>query len=129
MNKETWFSAIRAVLTLVGSYLIGKSVLGTAADSSIIEILVGSVLNVVSVVWSIVDKTATLEKLQTIIRQIITGVGGVMVAAGKLEPSKIELYVGAVLPVLTLLYSVLSRRKSDALASGKLTTETLKTSS
>lgn len=128
MNKETVFTLIRTLLTSVGVFLIGKNFLGSPIDQSIWQMLVGLIMAAISVVWGIMDKTIGLEMLQSFIRSVIVGLGGLLVAKGSVSPEKLESILGIVLAVLPLIYSILSRKKSDGIADGSIAAFELKTS-
>jgi hypothetical protein len=127
MNKETVFTLIRTLLTSVGIFLIGKNFMGSTIDQSVWQMLVGVIMSGVSVVWGIVDKTIGLEMLQSFIRSAIVGLGGLLVAKGSLNPEKLDSILGIVLSVLPLIYSILSRKKSDGIAEGSIAPYELKT--
>jgi hypothetical protein len=128
MNKETVFTLIRTLLTSVGVFLIGKNFMGSPIDQSVWQMLVGVIMAGVSVVWGIMDKTIGIEMLQSFIRSAIVGLGGLLVAKGSLSPEKLESILGIVLAVLPLVYSILSRKKSDGIAEGSIAPFELKTS-
>jgi uncharacterized membrane protein len=128
MNKETVFTLIRTLLTSVGVFLIGKNFLGSPIDQSVWQMLVGLIMAAISVAWGIMDKTIGLEMLQSFIRSVIVGLGGLLVAKGSVSPEKLESILGIVLAVLPLVYSVLSRKKSDGIADGSIAAFELKTS-
>jgi hypothetical protein len=128
MNKETVFTLIRTLLTSVGVFLIGKNFLGSPIDQSVWQMLVGIIMAGVSVVWGIMDKTIGLEMLQSFIRSVIVGLGGLLVAKGSVSPEKLESILGIVLAVLPLVYSILSRKKSDGISNGSIAAFELKTS-
>jgi len=127
MNKETVFTLIRTLLTSVGVFLIGKNFMGSAIDQSMWQMLVGIIMAAVSVVWGIMDKTIGLEMLQSFIRSAIVGLGGLLVAKGSMTPEKLESILGIVLAVLPLIYSILSRKKSDGIYEGSIAPYELKT--
>jgi hypothetical protein len=127
MNKETVFTLIRTLLTSVGVFLIGKNFIGSPIDQSVWQMLVGIIMAGVSVVWGILDKTIGLEMLQSFIRSVIVGLGGLLVAKGSMTPEKLESILGIVLAVLPLIYSILSRKKSDGINEGSIAPFELKT--
>jgi hypothetical protein len=127
MNKETVFTLIRTLLTSVGVFLIGKNFMGSPIDQSLWQMLVGIAMSAVSVIWGIMDKTVGLEMLQSFIRSAIVGLGGLLVAKGTMTPEKLESILGIVLAVLPLVYSILSRKKSDGIVEGVIDPLALKT--
>jgi hypothetical protein len=127
MNKETIFTIARTLLTSVGVFLIGKNFLGQAIDQVLWQMLVGIAMSAFSVVWGMYDKTLGLEMLQSFIRSVIIGLGGLLVAKGSLSPEKLESILGIALAVLPLVYSILSKKKSTELAEGYIEPSALKT--
>jgi hypothetical protein len=127
MNKESVFSLLRTLLTSFGVFLIGKNFLGSPIDQSLWQMLVGIILSTVSVIWGVIDKTIGLEMLQSFIRSVIVGLGGLLVAKGSLSPEKLDSILGIVLAFLPLFYSILSRKKSDGIADGTIAPFELKT--
>ena len=128
MNKETIFTIARTLLTSVGVFLIGKNFMGSAIDQSMWQMLVGLAMSAFSVAWGVWDKTLGIEMLQSFIRSAIVGLGGLLVAKGSLSPEKLESILGIVLAVLPLVYSIISRKKSDGIADGTIAPFELKTS-
>jgi hypothetical protein len=126
MNKETLMSLLRTFLTSFGVFLLGKNLLGAAIDQSVWQMVVGVVMAGVSVVWGIFDKTVGIEMLQSFLRSAIIGFGGLLVARGSLSPEKLESILGIVMSILPLLYSMLSRKKTNNLVNGTLSLEELK---
>jgi hypothetical protein len=128
MNKETIYTVLRTLLTSVGVFLIGKNFMGSAIDQSMWQMLVGLAMSAFSVAWGIWDKTLGIEMLQSFIRSLIVGLGGLLVAKGSISPEKLESILGIVLAVLPLVYSIISRKKSDGIADGTIAPFELKTS-
>lgn len=125
MKKENVFSLIRTILTALGSFLIGKNIFGNVVDQSILEIIVGAVLSIVSIAWSIADKTANIEMLQSGIRKVFVMIGGLLVASGKLDAAKLDTYLGLALSLIPFLYSLLSKKKSQEIAEGTISVQDL----
>lgn len=127
MNKETIFTLLRTVLVSVGVFLVGKNFLGSPIDAVMWEMLVGIAMSGLAVLWGILDKDLPIEMLQSFIRSAIVGLGGLLVAKGSLSPEKLESILGIVLAILPFIYSVISRKKSDAIVEGAVQPEKLKT--
>jgi hypothetical protein len=126
MNQISWQSLIRTFLTVIGTFLIGKHVLGNTIDQQIWETILGAIMTVVSVVWSIIDKTATTEKLQSGVRQVVATIGGLLIASGKLTPEKLETWLGVVAILVPIIQGWLSRKKVAQLQSGEISLLQLK---
>ena len=126
MNKETIMSLIRTAFTLIGTYLIGKNFLGNPVDQSVVEIFVGSGMSLISIAWGIITKDLVIDQVQSFIRSAVIGIGGILVASGKIDAGKVESLSGFLLAASTFLYSFLSRKKSQAIKDDKLEVEKLK---
>jgi hypothetical protein len=64
--------------------------------------------------------------LQSFLRSAIIGFGGLLVARGSLSPEKLESILGIVMSILPLIYSMLSRKKTNELINGTLSLDELK---
>jgi hypothetical protein len=53
-------------------------------------------------------------------------VGGLFVSSGKISPERLQTWGGIVAILASLIYPLLSRKKSQAIADGKLPIEALK---
>lgn len=120
MTKDVILSLIRTLLTAFGAFLFGKNVFGTTLDSTTWEIWVGALLTLGSTIWGIVDKTSTIEAVQSGLRSVFTVGGGILVAMGKLTGQTLDSVVGLIAPIVTFLYSALSKQKNAQIASGVL---------
>jgi hypothetical protein len=120
MTKETAFSIVRAALTLTGSYIIGHNLFGAKLDESLWQELAGAAITIISIVWGIVDKSATIESIQSAVRSVITVAGGLLVSAGKLTGDALNSIIGLVAVLVPLLQSWLSKKKVQQLADGTL---------
>lgn len=125
-TKIQWASILRTFLTAIGSFLIGKSVFGHNIDNELWQTLSGILLSVVSTLWGIFDKTATIEMVQSTVRSIIVFAGGFLVAAGKMTNNNIEAILALIPVVLPYLQSHFARVKSNQLETGKINVQQLK---
>lgn len=126
MTSERIFSILRNLLTIVGGWFIGKSLFGAEIDQNTWELVMGVVLSLVGTVWSIVDKTVTIEKIQGTVRHVISVIGGALVASGKISAEHLELILGVILAIIPLVQGYFSRKKVQALESGKYSVNQLK---
>lgn len=126
MNRSTIETIVRGLLTAVGTFLIGKNLLGSPIDDVIWEMVAGCVMSGVGIIWGVVDKSLSIEMLQSFIRSTIVGFGGLLVAKGTITPEKLESYLGIALALLTIVYSITSKAKSAQIAGNKLDVEALK---
>lgn len=124
MTQDNLLSSLRAVLILVGSYLVGHNVFGHAVDSSTWQIIAGAVVTVASTWWGIAAKTTTIEGVESAVRSIITSVGGLFVSAGVLSGDNLNAILGLVTALAPLLQSMLSKSKNQQIATGAVKTTT-----
>jgi hypothetical protein len=125
MTKDQIISIVRTLLTGIGAFFIGKSIFGVQVSDNILQLVAGSIAVIGSFVWSIVDKSLAVEGFQAAIKQVVTAIGGVLAALGK-NTQSFESITGALLPVLTLIYTFLSQKKSIAIANGSIAIQDLK---
>lgn len=126
MNRQSIVTMIRALMTAIGFFLMGKNLLGNSVDQVMMEMFSGVILAGVSVYWGIVDKTVTIEAWQSFIRQLVVGVGGLLLAKGWVSAELIDDVLGAALAILPVIYSILSRKKSVEISDGWIKTTDLK---
>ncbi|MBC7509390.1 MAG: hypothetical protein H7320_11690 [Ferruginibacter sp.] len=126
MSKDSTLSILRTLLMAVAAFLIGKNLFGNAIDASIAEQLGGAFLAIVTLIWSFVDKTSTLEGFQSTVKGFIVFGGGLAIAAGKLRQEALEVILGLLSILGPMLYSYLSRLKTRGLSNGTIKIETLK---
>jgi putative effector of murein hydrolase LrgA (UPF0299 family) len=124
MALQNALSALRAVLILVGSYVVGKNAFGHAIDSSTWQIIAGSVITIASTWWGIATKTTTIEGVESAVRSIITSVGGLFVSAGVLSGDNLNAILGFVTAFAPLVQSMLSKSKNQQIATGAVKTTT-----
>lgn len=120
MNKETVLSIVRSILTAVGAYMAGKYFLGTPIDDNLWLGIIGSVTTLVSVIWGIVNKTATIEAVQSGLRSVIMFIGALLVGSGILKEEVVASILSIVAVIIPIVYSELSKQKSKEIAKGQL---------
>jgi uncharacterized membrane protein len=121
MALQNFLSALRALLILVGSYIVGKNLFGHAVDSSTWQIIVGAAVTVASTIWGIVTKTANVEGVESAVRSVITSIGGLLASAGVISGDNLNAILGLVTALAPFLQSVLSKSKNQQIASGTIT--------
>jgi len=119
-------SIIRNLLTLIGSFLIGRHIFNQTIDAPMWDVITGSVMALTGVIMSIADKTVTIEKVQGVIRHVVLSIGGIMIAGGIVKPEQIELWLGAITALTPIIYGWLSKKKTQQVASGEVTINQLK---
>lgn len=127
MNKEVLFTLLRAVLTFVGTYLVGKPLLGGTVDENLVQVIIGTGMSLASLAWSVFDKTLGLEMIQAFLRSLATGFGGFLMANGVIKPDQLETYLALALALATFVHSIVGKKKSAGISSGTIPIDTLKT--
>lgn len=116
MTKETGLSLIRAILTLVGSYLLGKQILGSVVDQNWLIIVITGAVTLASVIWGIVSKDIAAEQVASGLRSVIMSVGMIFVASGKLSTNNLEQVALIVVTVIPFILSKLNRDTNKEIA-------------
>lgn len=130
MKIEQINSLIRTVMTLIGAFLTGGGLhyfFGHTIDGAYWEEITGVIITVVAIVWSIRTKTVDIEKMQGMVRQVVTFICGILIAKGLLTDqtgAAVIAFVGSILPYLQ---AGLSRKKNDQLQQGVIQPHQLKT--
>lgn len=120
MSQESVYSLIRSVLTFVGSYIIGHAIFGVAITSTVWDVIGGSVISLIGIVWGIVEKTATVDSVSSAIRSVFISIGGVLVAAGKVSQNSLNQIEGIATAALPIIQSWISRSVVKQIATGSL---------
>lgn len=126
MSKENVINLVQSLLVLVGGFLVGDNLLGNAIDNTLWMGVVGVLLTLIGFVWDIATTKLAIEYVQTTIMGIIQFVGGLLVASGKLSLDNANSYYGLVTSLITVLYPLLSRKKSTEIANGDIPVAQLK---
>jgi hypothetical protein len=127
MNKEVLFTLIRAVVTFAGAYLVGKPFLGGTVDENLTQVIIGIAMSLSSIAWSVFDKSLNIEMLQAFLRSVATGIGGFLVANGKISPAQLDTYLGLALAILVFAGSLTAKKKAANVISGKIDPSAMKT--
>lgn len=125
-TKDTIFQILRAILSALGAFLIGRKIFGTDIDPTNWQTAVGGIMTLVAFGWGILDKSATIEMWQSGIRTLVTFIGGALLSKGILNTEQVATILSTALVVLPLIYGLLSKQKSSLIASGKLPVAELK---
>ena len=118
--KSTIYAIIRMVLSGLGAYLLGKNLFGHTIDESLWQMIVGSVMILISFVATVFDKTAGVEIWEGLIRQLVTSIGGLLTGLGVVKEETFATISTAILSLLPLILSLLGKKKSQAIAMGDL---------
>lgn len=118
MTQDNLLSSLRALLILVGSYVVGHNLFGHTVDSSTWQIIAGAVVTIASTIWGIASKTSTIEGVESAVRSVITSVGGLFVSAGVLSGDNLNAILGLVTAIAPAIQSALSKAKTQQIATG-----------
>lgn len=127
MNKETSFIFVRALGTAIGSWLIGNYIWGTQITPEVWQVIIGIILSLASLGWSIYEKNVQEEMVTSTVRQIISFFGGLWVASGKITPDRLDSLGGFVMVIIPIVLSYFEKKKSTRLAKREITISKLKT--
>lgn len=122
MQKQTFFSAIRALLTFAGTFLVGHAIWGQAFTNANLDIISGVIIALVSTIWGIADKTASIEQVESALRSIIISAGGLATAAGWVKSETVTALVGLVTGLLPIFQSYFSKVKVVQIDKGVIST-------
>ena len=121
MTKDTALSLLRTLFTLAGTYIIGHNLFGSPINANAWQEIGGAILTAVGAGWGILDKTASIEMIQSAVRSVLISIGGLLVAAGKLSGESLQAILGMATVAITAIQSHTSKVKVQQIASGKLT--------
>lgn len=119
MNKESVLSIVRIVLTAVGAYMAGKYFLGTTIDNNLWLGIAGSVVTAISIVWGVIDKTATTEMLQSGLRSIVLTFGTLLVGSGVIKDEVLQAALAAISIIVPAAISEANKRTNKNIATGE----------
>lgn len=111
---------IRTLLSLGGAYLLGHNLFGTTINESLLQEIIGAVMITVSLVWTILDKTAGIEKVEGFIRQFVTALGGLFIGLGVVKEEVVTTISSILIALLPYILSLLGKKKSQDIATGEL---------
>lgn len=120
MTKETFVIILKAALTVLGSWLMGKNLFGHPIDQSFIEIITGIAMAAFSIAWSIYDKSYSIESIQATVRQAVLLAGGFLISTGKITPERLDAVLGVLLALIPVLQSYLAKKKVAQIQQGKI---------
>jgi hypothetical protein len=118
VGLQNLLSAARAALALAGSYMIGHAVFGHTVTADIWQVLVGAASTIIGLVWGIMSKTSTIEGIESSVRSLIAGLGGLGVSAGVISNSQLLAALAAIIPIATVVQSALAKAKTQQIAAG-----------
>lgn len=120
MTKSKLLDFIKNILTPIGMFLLGKSVCGRIVDMSVIEMTIGTAMTIGGFIWSLYDKSLTIEIVQTTLRVVIKSLSGFVFASGYINNDNMEAITSFVIALSTMWYGDLSKKKTQQLDNGKI---------
>lgn len=120
MKQETVNQILRTLLTGFGGYLVGINVLGVTIDAVLWQSILGILMALTGIIWSIRSKTLGIEQVAGVVRQIITVFGGVLVASGKLKNDILEMLLALIPLVFPLAQAKISSKTNTQIKSGEI---------
>lgn len=124
MNKETAKSIGRALLTLIGTVLIGKNVLGHAIDENLLQELGGVAFAFGGIIWGIFDHSATIEKIQSVLHSGLVVIAGVGISWGLISAQTAMAIIGLATAAIPVILSYTSKVKIKQADAGKIVPDT-----
>lgn len=119
MNANV-LALIRMLLSGFGAFLLGKNLFGATIDESLWQEIVGSVMVVISLIMTVVNKSSTIEMIEGFARQLLTALGGLLTGLGVVKEETYQLISGIVTSLLPYILSLLGKKKSQEIATGAL---------
>lgn len=119
MSKESILSIARIALNAVGSYLVGKSFLGSTIDDNLWVGIAGAIVTATTIVWGIYDKTVTTEMLSSGLRSIVLTFGTLMVGSGLIKNEVLEAALGIISIAIPAALSETAKVENKNVATGK----------
>jgi cbb3-type cytochrome oxidase subunit 1 len=126
MKKESALSLFRIVLTVVGSWLIGREFFGKPIDEAYWIEISGIVLVIVSSTWGIIDKTLSKEKIESAIRSVVIFVSAVAAGRGWFNQTTAAAILEAIPIILMFFQSNITRSKNTEIKQQTLNVQALK---
>lgn len=120
ITRTEIFAILRSLLSAAGAYLLGVNVFGIKVDASVWQEVVGGIMALAGIAFSVLDKSLTVEMIAAFIRQTITVGGGLLVAAGKIRGEVIVSLLAIIPMVAPYVQGILLRIKISGLQSGKI---------
>lgn len=112
LSKQTASSLIRAIIMILGAFLINHHIGSTAIDQTWLDAAGGIAISLFSVVWGMFDKSTSLEAFEAAIKQALVFVGGLLVTSGKISIDSLNGYIGILTVILPVVWSYVSKKKT-----------------
>ena len=99
--NSTVQSIFQSLLAAIGGFLVLKGVSDTVVAQG-----AGVAMGVASVVWGIIEKQANGNAIISAATNVVTFVGGILIAAGRASSSSVALWSGVVTSLVTVILNV-----------------------
>lgn len=120
MTQDTpLMTALRAILTLLGSYLVGHVLIGHTITADLWQLLVGAALTITGAVTEIISTNTTPTQLQSAIGTVATAIGGVLLALGVVNQQTWTSIIGVVTALVPLFQKQTTKLTVKHLLNGK----------
>lgn len=115
-------SALRAVLTLLGSLLIGHVVIsGHPLTTDLWQLILGSAMTIVGAVTEYTSTTTTPTQMQSLATSAGAALGGVLLALGIVKQETWQSFMGVVSAILPLIHKQSTKQVAMHITNNKLT--------
>lgn len=126
MNANNLGSIIRAILAAAAAFVIGHKLFNTDITDQLWPSIVAGVVAIGTLVWGIATKSATIEAWESGVRFLVSGVAGILVSYGIINQAQAIAVIGAVVTLIPIIQSMLSKQKSTLIATNQLQIGALK---
>lgn len=113
MNSQLQ-SIIQNLLAVIGGFLVLKGI-----DAGVIGQVSGIVLGLISIGWAIAQKNVNGGAILAVVGNIVTFVGGLLIAQGKLSNTDLATYSGLIIGLATSILDAL-HINTTAVAAAKI---------
>jgi|SRR5579863_320659 len=97
-------TVIRSLLTLLGTFLIGKVLAGHTINADLWQLIVGAGMAIAGVITEFTSTTASSTQFQSALVSAGTAVGGVLLAFGWIDQQTVTAITGLITSILPLLH-------------------------
>lgn len=115
-------SALRAVLTLLGSLLIGHVVIsGHPLTTDLWQLILGSAMTIVGAVTEYTSTTTSPTQMQSLATSAGAALGGVLLALGIVKQENWQSFMGVISAILPLIHKQSTKQVAMHITNNKLT--------
>lgn len=118
-TNQNLASLARAILTTLGTFLIGRSFFGHPLFDTTWEAISGVAVTLSSVIWSIVHYNVAEDQLDSLLRQLYQGAAALFVSSGLMSTSQAAAVGGCLLVAMPYLQSLIAKWRNKKLVTGQ----------